>query len=117
MVEGWTSHVPKLMDQPKWFQSSRDVKICDVVLFTKKDTSLANTYQYGMIHQLEPSKDGVIRNVVVKYRNHNENVDRFTIRAVRELVLIHPIDELHLMEELGNVATAQSISINAHRKQ
>ena len=28
--EAWlTSNVPKLTDQPKWFQSNRDVEICD----------------------------------------------------------------------------------------
>ena len=48
--EVWfTCHEPKLMDQPKWFQSSRDVKICDAVLFIKKYGSLVNTYQYGTI--------------------------------------------------------------------
>ena len=62
-----------------------------------------------MIHEIEPSKDGLIRKVVVKYRNNNENVDRFTTRAVRELVLIHPIDEVHIMEELVRMATTGSI--------
>ena len=57
---------------------------------------------YGMIHRLEQSKDDHIRKIVVKVRNHNESVDRFTTRAVQELMLIHPIGELHLMEELGN---------------
>ena len=62
-----------------------------------------------MIHEIEPSKDGLIRKVVVKYRNNNENVDQFTTRAVREQVLIHPIDEVHIMEELGRMATTGSI--------
>ena len=100
--EAWLiSHVPKLTHQSKWFQSDRDIKICDVVLFTKKDGSISSTYQYGMVHEIEPSRDGLIRKVVVKYRNSNENVDRFTTRAVRKLVIIHPIGEVHLMEELG----------------
>ena len=47
--ETWLiSHVPKLMEQPKWFRSDRDVKICDVVLFTKNEGSVENTYQYRM---------------------------------------------------------------------
>ena len=34
--ETWLmSHVSKLMEQPKWFCSDRDMKICDVILFTK----------------------------------------------------------------------------------
>ena len=76
------SNVPELMDQAKWFQSSRDVKTCDVVLFIRKNGSMENTYQYGMIHQLERSKDDFTRKVAVKYCNHNESVDRFIIRAL-----------------------------------
>ena len=102
-------HVPKLMDQPKWFCSDRDGKICDVVLFIKTDDSVVNTYQYGMVSEIELSRDGLIRKVVIKYRKSSENIDRFTTRAVRELVLIHQVDEMHIMEELGKVATTSSI--------
>ena len=105
------------MDQPKWFQSSRDVKICDVVPFNKKDGSLVITYQYGMIHQLERSKDDLIQKAIVKYCNHNESVDIFTTRAMHELVLIHPIDELHLIEELGNIASTNGVAINLNKRK
>ena len=77
--ETWLiSHVPKLMEQPKWFCSDRDVKISDVVLFTKNEGSVVNTYQYGMVYERELSRDELIRKVVIKYRNSNENIDRFT---------------------------------------
>ena len=56
-----------------------------------------------MIHEITRSKDGIVRKVVVKYRNHNENTDRFTTRAVQELLMIHPIDELNLIEKLGQI--------------
>ena len=74
-------------------------------LFLKQEGStISNNYQYGMIHEIIQSKDGIIRKVVVKYRNHNENTDRFTTRAVRELVMIHPTDESNLIEELGQIS-------------
>ena len=69
---------------------------------------LSNSYQYGMVHKIVPSNDGVIRKVIVRYRNYHENVDRYTTKSVRDLVLIHPIDELILMEELGEVAPIAS---------
>ena len=116
--ESWLiSHVPKLMHQPKWFQSDRDLKICDIVLFTKKDGTLQSTYHYGMVNEIHPSKDGVIRKVVIKYRNENENVDRFTTRAVRDLILIHPADELNLMEELGRVASYSNLNFHMKNRQ
>ena len=98
------SHVPKLMDQPKWFKSDRDIKICDIVLMLKQEGELCCTYQYGMVHALEKDKDDVIRKVQIKYRNSSENQDRFTWRSVRTLVIIHPVDELSIMEELAKSA-------------
>ena len=79
-------------------------KSCDVVLFLKEDGVLSESYQYGMVNEIVPSKDGIIRKVIVRYRNHQEDVDWYTIRSVRDLVLIHPI-ELNLMEKLGKVAS------------
>ena len=58
-----------------------------------------------MVNEIVPSKDGVICKVIVWYRNHQENVDQYTTRSIHDLVLIHPIDELNLMEELGKVAS------------
>ena len=48
---------------------------------------MVNAYQYGMVHEIELSRDELIRKVVIKYR---KSIDRFTTRAVRDLVLIHP---------------------------
>ena len=62
-----------------------------------------------MVHEIELSRDGLIPEVVIKYRNNSENFDRFTTRAARELVLIYQVDEIQIMEELRNVATTSSI--------
>ena len=63
--ETWLiSHVPKLMDQPKWFHSDLDVKIRNLVLFIKNEASLVNMYQYG--HEIELSKDSKSRYQVQK---------------------------------------------------
>ena len=42
--------------------------------------------------------------VRVKYRNHNENIDRITDRAVRSLVVIRRADKMNIMEELGEIS-------------
>ena len=78
-------------------------------LATKNEGSVVNTYQYGMVHEIELSRDELIRKVVIKYRNSSENIDRFTTRAVREFVLKHQLGEIHIMEELENIATTSSI--------
>ena len=56
-----------------------------------------------MVSAVEKSSDGRIRRVRVKYRNENENVNQETYRATRQLVMIHSINEMNLMEELGSM--------------
>ena len=102
--ENWLiSHVPKLVNQPKWYNSDEHLKEGDVVLFLKHDSILSSTYQYGMVKSTEAGDDGVIRKVHIKYRNHNEKRDRETFRSVRQLVVIHRVDELDLAKELHDV--------------
>ena len=77
----------------------------DVVLFLKEDASLVGRYQYGIVDSIEKGRDNKVRVVHLKYQNSNEDFHRKTRRATRELVVIHPIDELSLMSELGEIAT------------
>ena len=108
--ETWLiSHVPKLMEHPKWFRIDQDVKICDVVMSIKNDDLRVNTCEYRMDNGIELSRDGLILKVIITYKNSNKNIDGFTTRAVRKLVLIHPVDKIKIMEELGNIASTSSI--------
>jgi len=97
------NHVPKLMDQPKWYKSDESISIGDIVLFLKLDNLLCSTYQYGIVESTQVSKDGRIRKVEVKYKNSTENVFRTTFRAVRELMVIHYEDEVGLYHELSKM--------------
>ena len=104
--ENWLiSHLPKLMYQPKWIQNSHHVKKGDVVFFLKQDSSLQTKYQYGKVKSVVIGRDGLIRKVYVKYRNFKEHTDRETFRSVRELVVIHGVDELNIVQELGLIAS------------
>ena len=103
--EAWlTSAVPKLVPQPKWFHNDGGVRLGDVVIFKKAESALSGQYQYGIVQELKCSSDNIIRSVVLRYRNATENVDRTTTRSVRTIVIIHRVDELNIMEELGNAA-------------
>ena len=94
------SYVPTLIDRPKWFKGQSDVQVGDIVLFLKSEKEFDLQYQYGMISKLHPSKDNIVRKVDIEYQNFNEGVKRTTHRGVREIVSIHPIDELDIYEEL-----------------
>ena len=77
----------------------------DVVLFLKQDSLLSKVYQYGMVVLVQQSSDDVIRKVKKKYRNTNENVERETFRSVSQLEMIHPVDEIDIIQELNNIKT------------
>ena len=60
---------------------------------------------FGIIDAVQPTdRDGIVRKVDVKYRNHNENTYRVTKRAVRSLVKIKSIDAGDIVTELGRMA-------------
>ena len=104
--ENWLlSHVPKLMEQPKWFRDDRDLKVGDIVLILKHESEVQSTYQYGIIDSIEAGRDGRVRKVHVRYRNASENVDRITFRSARSIVVIHPVDEINVMQQLGQIAS------------
>ena len=102
--ENWlVSCVPNIIEQPKWFKTEYHIKVGDIVLFTKKEC-VSPTYQYGMVSEVRPGADGIIRKVVVTYRNASEGVDRTTTRSVRTLVVIHRVDELNIHQELHEMS-------------
>ena len=98
------SYVPTLMVQPKWFDTARDSKVGDVVLFLKSEREFDKQYQYGIITDCKVSRDGKIRQIEVEYHNSNENVKRRTNRGVRDVVVIHPVDELGIIRELNSLS-------------
>ena len=65
-----------------------------------------------MVESVNRGRDGRIRKVQVRYRNHSEKVDRFTYRSARSLVVIHPVDEVSIMQELGEIA----VKVDVERK-
>ena len=104
--ETWLiSYVPTLMNHPKWFKDDTHLQEGDVIIFLKDEGHVKGVYQYGMIHEIKRGRDDKVRKVVVKYRNHNETFDRFSNRAVREIVVIHPVDELSILTELNDMQT------------
>ena len=80
--------------------SDVELSVGDIVLFLKSEKEFNMQYQYGIISKLHPSKDGNVRKVDIEYQNFNESVRRTTHRGVREIVSIHPVDELDIYEEL-----------------
>ena len=102
--EWLVNYVPYLVEQPKWFVTERSICVGDIVLFTKSDKEFEKIYQYGIIVTTFEGRDGLIREVDIEYQNHNENTKRSTRRGVRDVVVIHPIEEIGIAAELYEFA-------------
>ena len=96
-------YVPTLIHKPKWIHTDWDMTVGDVVLFLKAEQEFDRKYQYGIVTSTMQGCDGIIREVNIEYQNPNEGVKRITRRGVRDIVLIHPVDEIGLIRELNKM--------------
>ena len=82
------------------------IKVGDIVLFDKAEGSvLVGDYHYGIVEETYVSRDDRVRSVKLRYRIAEEATGfRTTKRTARGRVVIHRVDEIDLMEELGNAA-------------
>ena len=103
--ETWlTSALPKIVPQPKWYKTNEHLKVGDIVLFKRGEGSFIGYYKFGIVDEVHIGADGHIRAASIRYKNASDGVERVVQRVVRSLVVIHRIDELDLMEELGKAA-------------
>ena len=96
--------VPKLLDRPQGAHGDRNLEVDDVVLLPRKESMLAGHYHFGLVDSVVKGDDGVLRKVVVRYRNVGEDKDRFTNRGVNGLILIRRENELDIWCELYNAS-------------
>ena len=95
--------VPKLIRQPKWFKSDKHLQPGDLVYFQKDTSKVSSEWIMGRIDQVIRGRDGLIREATVAYRNHKENFNRLTNRAVRSLVKLFSIDEDCIQDDLAEL--------------
>ena len=88
-------------------RTSRQPMLNDVVIFTRTPDEKFigdSTFKLGIVSDVFPSKDGIIRSVEITYRNASEKVSRTTRRSVRHIATILPEDDLCLAESLAKAA-------------
>ena len=97
------SYIPKLLFKPKWYKSDVDLKVGDIVYFKKEESKVVTPWVLGMVDSLEKSKDGLIRKVLIKYRNASESQDRFTRRNVRTVCKIWSEDDWNMQDDMAEL--------------
>ena len=100
--------------KPKWFRSDKDLIEGDLVYFVKKESKLSSKWTIGMVDSVEKGRDGILREVSIKYCNSNEQrlsltgnsskdrtMPRYTERAIRKIVKIFSIEDASLAEDMA----------------
>ena len=103
-----TSVLPKMIPQPKWFKSSPELKVNDVIFFQKVASDMNSVWTVGQVDSVTRSKDGVIRRVTVRYHNHGDTSAKYTDRAVRSLVKLFSLDDNYFIEDMAHVERLMS---------
>ena len=102
-------YIPK---SPKWRTTTAQPAIGDIVVFLKLEAEAGfgePVWRMGRVEKLEFSADGIIRSVVISYKNNPEKVFRTTRRSVRKVAILHHEGDLELTEELNIASKAAGI--------
>ena len=109
--------VAKLIQETnaKWFRSSEDLKVDDVVYFRKAEGSvIKGEWTVGAVESVKFGRDGLVREATVKYCNPSENIPRYTTRAARSLVRLFNVEDCHWKTDMEEVRKMlKTMNINA----
>ena len=95
-----TVAVPKLAERTKWFKPNKNLEVNEIVYFQKDSSSIDSQWVTGMIEEVVMGNDGLVREIVIRYRNATEDFDRFTNRAARSCVRLFNLDDQNLYDDL-----------------
>ena len=91
-------------DQPKWYNHDTDLKEGDAVYFKKSTGATRSPWSMGIVDSVDIGRDGLIRHAAVKYYDASDpSTPHTSDRAIRSLVRIFNVDELHWQEDMDRI--------------
>ena len=104
-------YIPK---PTKWSNTSDQPAVGDVVIFVKEsaDDQPGDTiWRIGEVEKFEPSADGLVRKVWIKYKNNGRKKVEKVQRSVRDIAVLHRESELEIFEQLNLAAKDAAIGM------
>jgi hypothetical protein len=92
-------YAPSLVWDQKWHTSTRNLEVGDVVLISESN-ALKGEYRLGIVRNVFPSPDGLVRKVSLAYKNfkvgekvyeYSGSPDVMVTRSVKRLSLLVPV--------------------------
>ena len=94
----WSREVfPSLVIEPKWHVERRNLSTGDVVMIQDSNV-VRGEWKIGIVVKILDSRDGRVRNVLVKYKNGTTDVK--VKRAVQRLIVIVPVEGSEVEQRL-----------------
>ena len=81
-------YILQQLNRNKWYFPSRNVLVGDVVLL--KDSAGRNDWPMAIVSKVFPSKDGLVRKVLLRLRSDSSKSPQYRLRAIHDLVLLIP---------------------------
>ena len=90
----WTEDFfPSLIIQQKWHVRNRNLRVDDIVMIQQESGKVKGKWRLGRIVRAEPSsRDGVVRQVEIRYKNPESKSFSTVTRAVQRVVVISPVE-------------------------
>ena len=97
----------------KWTKSSPALKVGDIVCFllsSKEDSIGGPKWKIARVKEVETSEDGLVRHVILEYKNAEEKVFRTTRRSARKIAVLCYEGELELIDRLNAAAKKMNVA-------
>ena len=98
--------VPKLIRAPKWYNSTGDLDVDDLVYFKRVASELGHSedgWVLGQVDKVERGDDSKIRRVWIRYKNYGESKFQRTERSIRSVVKLFSLEDASVHEDLAEV--------------
>ena len=103
------SFIPK---RSQWTKTDDLPQAGDICIFQRTEMSLGGpTYRIGRVREAVKSKDGLVRKLILEYKNANEKVFRTTDRNPRQTAILHRESEVELTQQLNIAAKEANLAV------
>ena len=121
LADWWQAFIKEAFEslfiRSKWKTQQRNVKVGNLVLMRNQGKVVTGEYRRGKVVEVLPSKDGLVRNIIVQRYIHDKRrqVDIYKGKgqslvkmAVQSLVILLPVEEqVQLREDTGDLSDGQ----------
>ena len=94
-------YAPSLVWDQKWHTSHRNLQVGDVVLISDS-SALKGEYRLGIVRNVFPSADGLVRKVSLAYKNFKVGEKVYEYEGLPDVLITRSVQRLSLLVPVSN---------------